>query len=146
MKVNRGIGVCVFGLVLWAVAPAAGQHHAPVAPGARETGAAALSRDLDQGKKILIIDVRAPEEFNAGHIPGAVGIPIEELSKRIAEMKVSKDTTIVTVCDHGGRSSRAALELEKLGYKTSSFCRLDAWKKEGHRLEKAEEKAPPEHP
>lgn len=143
MKLNRGFFVCILVLAYCAAATAAGQQHAPVAPDARETAAGKLSAELEQGKNILIIDVRSPKEFDAGHVPGAVNIPVEELSKRIAEMKVSKDTTIVTMCEHGGRSSRAALELQKLGYKTTSFCRLDSWKKEGHRLGKAEEKARP---
>jgi rhodanese-related sulfurtransferase len=122
---------------------AAAQHHAPIAAGAPETAAQKLFQELGQGRKILMIDVREPKEFEAGHVSGAINIPLEDLSQRLAEMKVPKDTTIVTMCEHGGRSSRAALELQKLGYKTSSFCRLDSWKKEGHGLEKGEKKSPP---
>jgi rhodanese-related sulfurtransferase len=55
-------------------------------------------------------------------------------------MKVSKDTTLVTMCEHGGRSSRAALELEKLGYKTASYCTLDSWKKCGYKIETSDAK------
>ena len=119
----------------FAAAQTAERKHAPAAQGAAETSAAQLSKELGQGKKVLVIDVRTPEEFATGHIPGATNIPVEDLSKRIAEMKVSKDTTIVTMCEHGGRSSRAALELQKMGYKSSSFCKLESWKKEGHKTE-----------
>jgi len=143
MKMLRWLAFPLLALACAVLVDAAGPQHAPVAPDAQETAAGKLSAELEQGKKILIIDVRLPKEFDAGHVPGAVNIRVEELSKRIAEMKVSKDTTIVTMCEHGGRSSRAALELQKLGYKTTSFCRLDSWKKEGHRLGKAEEKARP---
>ncbi|HUU12393.1 MAG TPA: rhodanese-like domain-containing protein [Terriglobia bacterium] len=118
-----------------ATAQTAERKHAPAAEGATETPAAELSKQLGEGKKVLVIDVRSPEEFESGHIPGATNIPIEDLSERIGEMKVSKDTTIVTVCEHGGRSSRAALELQKLGYKSSSFCKLESWKKEGRKTE-----------
>jgi rhodanese-related sulfurtransferase len=118
----------------------AGQH-APVAPGANETQAAKLHEELGQGKQVLIIDVRDAKEFAAGHVPGAINIPVAELAKRIAEMKVPKDTVIVTVCEHGGRSSRAALELQKLGFKTTSFCRLDEWKKAGYKTEKREQRS-----
>lgn len=121
-----------------AVGIPAGQH-APVAPGAKQTPAEKLKQELGQGKKALIIDVRDAEEFAAGHVPGAINIPIAELGKRIAEMKPSKDTMIVTVCAHGGRSSRASLELQKLGYKTTSFCTLDSWKKAGYKTEKGKE-------
>ncbi len=116
-------------------AQTAEKKHAPAAEGAAETSAAELNRQLGEGKKVLVIDVRSPEEFASGHIPGATNIPIEDLSRRIGEMQVSKDTTIVTICEHGGRSSRAALELQKLGYKSSSFCKLESWKKEGRKTE-----------
>ncbi len=124
-----------------AAAQTAEQKHAPAAEGAPETSADELSKQLGEGKKVLVIDVRSPEEFESGHVPGATNIPIEDLSKRIGEMKVSKDTTIVTICEHGGRSSRAALELQKLGYKSSSFCKLESWKKEGHKTETGDGKA-----
>jgi rhodanese-related sulfurtransferase len=140
MKTRSWMGLLPIFLACAVAVDVAAQQHAPIAPNAQETGAKILFQELGQGKKILILDVREPKEYDAGHVPGAINIPIAALSKRLAEMKVPKDTTIVTMCEHGGRSSRAALELQKLGYKTSSFCRIDSWKKEGHRLEKGEEK------
>lgn len=139
---TSGLGMALF-LLGWIVPLiAAAPQHAPVAREATETDARKLQEQLGQGKKILVIDVRSEKEYAAGHIPGAVNIPIEELSKKIAAMKVAKDTVIVTVCEHGGRSSRAVLELQKLGYKATSFCRLDSWKKEGNPIEKSGEKPP----
>ena len=82
-----------------------------------------------------MIDVRSPQEFATGHIPGAVNIPLEGLAKKLEDMKVSQDTMPVTVCEHGGRSSHAVLELQKLGCKTSSFCTLDSWKKCGYKID-----------
>lgn len=124
---------CLLGLSVAGLLPAL--QHAPVAAGASETAAQKLQQDLDGKAKLLVIDVRSPQEYAQGHVPGAINIPFEDLQKKMEEMKVPKDTTLVTMCEHGGRSSRAALELRKLGYKTSSFCRLDAWKKEGYKLE-----------
>jgi rhodanese-related sulfurtransferase len=124
-----------------AAAQTAEKKHAPPAEGAPETSAAELQQQLREGKKILVIDVRDPKEFESGHVPGAVNIPIDELSKRIEGMEVSKETTIVTVCEHGGRSSRAVVELQKLAYKSSSFCKLESWKKEGHKTETGSGKA-----
>ncbi|MFB3921477.1 MAG: rhodanese-like domain-containing protein [Terriglobia bacterium] len=123
-------------VLLFAAAVEAYAQHAPVTAGAKETPAAKLREELG-GKKVLIIDVRGEKEFAEGHVPGAVNIPVSELSTRLAEMKVSKDTVIVTMCEHGGRSSRAASELEKLGYKSASFCRLEDWRKSGYKTEKA---------
>ena len=113
---------------------AAAQEHPAIEKGARQTSAQELQEALGKNPKILVIDVRSAQEFAAGHIPGAVNIPPEELAKKLEEMKISKDTTLVTMCDHGGRSSRAALELQKLGYKTSSFCTLDSWRKRGYNI------------
>jgi len=117
------------------VAQTAGQEHPPVLVGFPETSAQQLQQDLGKKGKLLVIDVRGPEDYAAGHVPGAINIPIEQLQKRLEEMKVPKDTTIVTVCERGGRSSRAVVKLRKLGYKTSSFCRLESWRKEGYKLE-----------
>ena len=132
----------LFSIVLLVAASAGqAQQHAPVAPGAQETQAEKLRDELGMGKKVLIIDVRDAKEFAEGHVPGAINIPVSELSKRLPEMKVSKDTIIVTMCEHGGRSSRASLEIEKLGYKTTSFCRLEGWKKAGYKTETTESKS-----
>ena len=128
-------------VVLAAASAGAAQEHAPVAPGAKEAQAEKLHEDLGLGKKVLIIDVRDIKEFSEGHVPGAINIPAADLNKRLAEMKISKDTMIVTMCEHGGRSSHASLELEKLGYKTTSFCRLEEWKKAGYRTETTEKKS-----
>lgn len=117
-------------------------QHAPVDKNARQTSATRLHQEMAQAGKLLVIDVRTPKEFAAEHVPGAVNIPIEELAKKIREMKVPRDTTIVTMCDHGGRSSRAAVELQKMGYKTSSFCRIDAWKGKGYKTESGQSKSP----
>jgi rhodanese-related sulfurtransferase len=122
-------------LMLFALVPllaGAPQKHPSVAPDARETSAQHLHALLGGGAKVQVIDVRTPEEYSRGHIPEAINIPISELHHKIRQMHVSKDTTIVTMCDHGGRSSRAALELRKMGYKTASFCRIDSWRKDGY--------------
>jgi rhodanese-related sulfurtransferase len=136
----RRIWTAVILLFVWtlAVARSAAQEHPATLPDVPSTSAQRLAEKKDQGKGVLVIDVRSPREYAQGHIPGARNIPVEELGKKLAEMKLPKDTTVVTVCEHGGRSSRAVVELQKLGYKTSSFCTLDSWKKAGYKLEKGE--------
>jgi rhodanese-related sulfurtransferase len=126
--------ICV-GLLLVLPAAATAQQHAAVDSTAKQTSAEQLQQSLGKNAKILVIDVRSPQEFSAGHIPGSVNIPIDDLAGKLAEMRVSKDTRIVTMCEHGGRSSRAAIELQKLGYSTSSYCTLDSWKKCGYKIE-----------
>ncbi|HUX09571.1 MAG TPA: rhodanese-like domain-containing protein [Terriglobia bacterium] len=116
------------------------QKHPPVASGVQETAAKKLHSMLGHNGKVLAIDVRTPAEYAGGHVPEAVNIPINELPQKLRQMQVSKDTTIVTLCDHGGRSSRAALELRKMGYKATSFCRIDAWQKDGYKITKGDTK------
>ncbi|HUZ46048.1 MAG TPA: rhodanese-like domain-containing protein [Terriglobia bacterium] len=132
-----------WGLVLFALTPllfGSPQTHPSIASGAKETSAQHLHSMLAKNAKVLVIDVRAPEEYYESHIPQALSIPLERLPKMIRQLHIPKDTVIVTVCDHGGRSSRAALELQKMGYKTSSFCRIDSWKKGGYNLQEPESK------
>lgn len=116
------------------------QKHPSVAPGAHETSAKALHSLLDGKGKVMVIDVRTPKEYAEGHIPGAINIPVNELAQRIRQMRISKDTPIVTTCDHGGRSSHAAEDLQKMGYEVTSFCRIDAWRKDGYGITKASTK------
>ena len=130
----KNIAICI-GLLLALTSAAVAQQHAAVEKAAKQTSAEELQQALGKDAKILVIDVRGAQEFSIGHVPGAVNIPVDELAGKLEAMKVSKYTTLVTVCEHGGRSSRAALELQKLGYKTASYCTLDSWKKCGYKIE-----------
>jgi rhodanese-related sulfurtransferase len=67
-------------------------------------------------KDKLIVDVRAPEEFNQGAIPGAVNIPLEKLKKDQAELP--KDKEIITYCNTGAICYIADQLLQKKGYKS----------------------------
>jgi rhodanese-related sulfurtransferase len=62
-----------------------------------------------------LVDVRTPAEFAAGHIPGAVNIPVQELERRMRELE-PKDRPIVLYCRSGNRSGRAARMLKSAGY------------------------------
>jgi phage shock protein E len=62
----------------------------------------------------MIVDVRSPEEFSDGAYPGAVNIPLPELSQRMGE--IPKDKSVVLYCLSGARSASAARTLKKAGY------------------------------
>jgi len=62
-----------------------------------------------------LVDVRTPEEFVAGHISGAVNIPVQDLDRRMGEIE-PKDRAIVVYCRSGNRSGRAARMLRSAGY------------------------------
>lgn len=61
-----------------------------------------------------VLDVRTPEEFAAGHVPGAVNIPLQEFGARFAE--VPKDRDVVLYCRSGARSANAEALLRREGY------------------------------
>lgn len=62
----------------------------------------------------ILIDVRTPEEFASGHIPGAVNISVDELAQRLNE--IPQDKPVVLYCRSGNRSNQAAQILERAGY------------------------------
>ena len=65
---------------------------------------------------LLIVDVREPTEFRAGHIPGAVNIPRGLLEFRIAEVAKETIRPILVYCKEGLRSALAGSTLRNLGY------------------------------
>lgn len=67
-------------------------------------------------KGARIIDVRTPEEFAGGAIPGAVNISVQTLPNRIGEVGDDKDTPVILYCRSGVRSATAGGILAKAGY------------------------------
>ncbi len=62
----------------------------------------------------MIVDVRTPEEYAGGHIPGSVNIPLNTLEQRYAE--IPKDKVVILSCRSGRRSGLAQETLTKFGY------------------------------
>ena len=67
-----------------------------------------------QQRGALVIDVREPHEWNAGHIPGARLVPLAELPQRLTEFDPNQE--IVLVCRSGNRSAQATLMLQRAGF------------------------------
>lgn len=63
----------------------------------------------------LLVDVREPEEYGMGHLPGAVNVPQSEIASRLDELP--RDETIYVICEAGMRSRRAAQFLSQMGMK-----------------------------
>jgi len=62
------------------------------------------------------IDVRSVGEYQSGHIESAANIPHNQITEKIAELQLDKDTPILLYCRSGRRASVAQEALEKLGY------------------------------
>ena len=78
--------------------------------------AAEAKEIMDSQKGYIILDVRTQEEYDEGHIPGAVLIPNTELEDRAEENLPDKDQLILVYCRSGRRSKMAAEILAELGY------------------------------
>jgi rhodanese-related sulfurtransferase len=70
---------------------------------------------LQEQSSAVFVDCREPNEFNLGHIPGAVFIPRGQLEQQI-EARVPRDRRIVIYCASGNRSALGADTLQQMGY------------------------------
>lgn len=63
-----------------------------------------------------VIDIRAKEEFRAGHLPDAINIPARELQKRITELDKYKEQPIILICKTGTTAGASGSILAKAGF------------------------------
>ena len=86
-------------------------------------------RELDQKKGMMLLDVRTDKEYEQGHIPGAVHVPLADIGNRIKKLK--KDKELVVYCQSGNRSIWAIKRLLGMGYKNLSNLKggYSAWKR-----------------
>ncbi len=88
---------------------------------------------LTSEKQAVIVDVREDDEWNEGHIAGAIHIPLNQLNDHLSELQQYKDSTIITQCRSGKRSLKALELLKSAGFsKVSSMDGgIVAWSKDG---------------
>ena len=75
-----------------------------------------LAARIESGTAPLILDVRTPEEYSAGHIPGAINISHTELGERLGELEEHKNEEIVVHCRSGHRAGLAETVLVDAGF------------------------------
>jgi len=84
----------------------------------------------------VLIDVREPDEYAAGHAPGAVNLPMSQLDARVDE--VPTDAPVHVICQSGGRSARAAEALAARGVDAIDVeGGTSAWISAGHPVDRA---------
>jgi phage shock protein E len=120
MKLTKVLGLAVLAtglLIAWQFLGASGAHprvssaeaHQLVAAGAR------------------LVDVRASFEYDAGHLPGAINVPVQQLDQRLSELE-PKDKPIVVYCRSGHRSGVAFDKLKAAGFsKLYDLGPMSAW-------------------
>jgi phage shock protein E len=107
--------------------------------GAAAIGADELDRRIREGAAPFILDVRTPEEYAAGHIPGAMLIPHDQLAGRLAELPVRPGDELVVHCKTGGRAGMAEQTLVAAGYTQVRPLEghMEGWRQGGHPVETA---------
>jgi sulfur-carrier protein adenylyltransferase/sulfurtransferase len=95
---------------------------------------AARARELVDRGETLVVDVREQDEWDEGHIPGAVHIPRGNLESRIERAAPDTAQPIVLYCSVGNRSAFAAKTLEEMGYEdvVSLAAGFTDWKRNGY--------------
>ena len=96
----------------------------------------ATAASLRERDDVVMLDVRTPEEYDQGHIPGVMLIPLDQVANRLAE--IPKDKTLVVTCRSGNRSAQAAELLRQKGYEDvhNMLGGFGAWEKAGYPVEK----------
>ena len=74
-----------------------------------------LEEKIDSGQKFVLVDLREPQLYQAGHIKGAINIPFDQFNNRTGEL--NRDQDIVFVCHTGGMGDTASKTLVEKGYK-----------------------------
>ena len=73
----------------------------------------------------VLLDVRTPQEFSAGHLPGAINIPVDALGGRLTELDGRHE--VVVYCRSGRRSAIAASLLREHGHEVIDIGPMSAW-------------------
>ncbi|MGD8324077.1 MAG: rhodanese-like domain-containing protein [Gammaproteobacteria bacterium] len=93
-------------------------------------------RLMNQGA--VVLDVRKPEDFAAGHIVNARNVALEDLADNRSLLDKYRKKVVLTVCDSGTASNRAAMQLRREGVEKVFSIRggLAGWKSENMPIEK----------
>lgn len=104
--------------------------------GIRTINASQLERERAEGRVHLLVDVRTPEEYADGHVPGALNIPLDQLDAHMGELATYKQTEVHLICRSGSRSLAASQALLARGYLPVNVGGgTEGWKQAGYAVE-----------
>ena len=114
------------------------------AAGYRQISQEEAKRMMEEDSGYILLDVRRPDEFAEGHIPGAVCIPNESIGTEMPEGLPDLDQVILVYCRSGNRSKQASRKLAQIGYtNVYEFGGILSWTGETVREDTAEEEQMP---
>lgn len=127
-----GLGVIVVGALAYtqlgppaAAAPEVASSSSPASDGSAATARALPPHREAVAQGAALIDVRTPGEFRAGHLDGAINIPLDELPRRLGELTPGQDAVIY--CRTGRRSGLARPILERAGHRVHDIKTMGRW-------------------
>ena len=87
------------------------------------------AKDMMDQQDVIVLDVREQEEYDSGHIPGAVLLPVNAIGEDSAAAVIpEKDSVVLVYCRSGNRSKTASKELAELGYtQVYEFGGIQTW-------------------
>lgn len=87
------------------------------------------AKEMMASQEVIILDVREQDEYDSGHIPGAVLLPVGTIDETTAaEVIPEKDSTVLVYCRSGNRSKTASSTLAELGYTNIyEFGGINTW-------------------
>ena len=87
------------------------------------------AKEMMDSQEVIILDVREQGEYDSGHIPGAVLLPVGTIDETTAaEVIPEKDSTVLVYCRSGNRSKTASSTLAELGYTNIyEFGGINTW-------------------
>jgi rhodanese-related sulfurtransferase len=98
---------------------------------------AELAGRLEAGSAPLVLDVRTAEDFAAGHIPGALNIPLAELPDRVDELGADRSREIVVHCNSGRQAALAEQWLADAGFSALRDLEghMNQWRADGRPIQ-----------
>lgn len=100
-----------------------------------------LAARLNTASPPSIVDVRSTDEFNSGHIPGAIHIPYWSVFTRYDQIPTPPDQLVILYCEHGPRAAVARFFLKIVGFEKVLYLEghMTAWKKQNLPMHKIPE-------
>jgi len=102
--------------------------------GIRHLGAKEAAERLSQPPKPMLVDVRTPEEYRAGHLPDALLLPVDRLRELAPTALPDRNAPLLVYCATGNRSNTAVHELKRMGYTNliNMLGGITAWGRAGY--------------
>lgn len=128
-----GLAAGVLALVIVAIPVAGSASHL-----AAQISQTQLAERLSSGDAPVVVDVRSPQEFHSGHVPGAVNVPVQELQGHLSELQPYRNTELVLYCEAGPRALYAGHVLAQQGFTEVRILsgHMSAWREAGLPAEK----------